>query len=245
MENFIKDTEIWESPAFPQQSNPNEDIIVIVRQDISIVIIRFIATMLVFLFFLLIKFIAQIIVPPQLDFVLKIVDFLISFGGLGLLVSFLWFFHNFFLSLQLVTNDRIIDIDQKGIFKREVNELAVSNIQDVNYKQNGLLPSMLGYGDVVIKTGSIEIGSTNENTVNGFVFENCPEPARIAGIISDLFHKKGEDSIKQEAVTTADELRKVLQDVIPSGDIPNNLPTASDKTISNDNPLQSADEIVF
>ncbi|MGL4759438.1 MAG: PH domain-containing protein [Patescibacteria group bacterium] len=218
MENYSNDKYVWDSPAFPQQSNPNEDIILIVRQDIAVLVIRFIATIFVFLFLLLLKFLVGFLIPPQFDLIQKFIDFLVSFGGLCLLVSFLWYFHNYYLSLQMVTTDRVIDIDQKGIFKREVNELAVSNIQDVTYKQNGLLPSMLGYGEVVIKTSSIEIGSKDANTISGFIFENCPDPSKVAGIISDLYHKRNEDATRQEAVVTADELRKVLEGVVPKNE---------------------------
>jgi hypothetical protein len=236
-ENYPNDRFIWDSNAFPQQSNPNEDIILIVRQDTAVLIIRFIATLLIFLFFVLIKLLAQAFVPSQMDFVMKIIDFVVSVAGLGLLVSFLWYFHNFYLSLQLVTTDRVLDIDQKGIFKREVNELAISNIQDVTYKQNGLLPSLLGYGEVIIKTASIELGSNNNNTVGGFVFENCPDPSKVAGIISDLFHQKGEDVTRREAVTNAEELRKVLEGVVTT---PNDTPNYQSNTENNEIPVASS-----
>ncbi len=213
-ENYSNDRFIWDSPAFPQQSNPKEDIILIVRQDIAVLVIRFIATLLIFLFFVVIKLIAQAFIPSSMDFIMKIVDFVVSLAGLGLLVSFLWYFHNFYLSLQLVTTDRVIDIDQKGVFKREVNELAISNVQDVTHRQNGLLPSLLGYGEVVIKTSSIDLGSNTDGTTNGFIFENCPEPSKVAGIISDLYHQKGEDTSRQGAITNAEELRKVLEGVV-------------------------------
>jgi hypothetical protein len=239
-ENFDNDDSIWSSPAFPQKTNPDEDIILLVRQDIAVLIIRLIATLLVFFFFLLIKVLAQLVIPAEGDIILKSIDFLVGLGSFVLLLAFLRYFHNFYLSLQLVTTDRIIDIDQKGIFKREVNELAIGNIEDVTYKQNGFLPTLLGYGEVIIKTSSIEIGSTNENTVNGFVFENCPEPSKVAGIISDLFHQKHITDTKRDAITSAEELRKVLQDVGSNGSNSSSIPNTSNNT--NDT---SSSQIVF
>ena len=212
-ENFDNDESIWSSPAFPQKTNPTEDIILLVRQDIAVLIIRLLATLFVFLFLILIKFLAQTVLGSENEIVLKFIDFFVGLGSFILLLAFLRYFHNFYLSLQLVTTDRVIDIDQKGIFKREVNELAIQNIQDVTYKQNGILPSLLGYGEVIIKTSSIELGSTTDNTINGFVFENCPEPAKVAGILSDLYQQKQVSDIKRDAITSAEELRKVLQDV--------------------------------
>lgn len=215
-ENYDDDKFIWDSPAFPQQSNPKEDIILIVRQDIAVLVIRLIATAFLFGAILLIKFLAAFIIPSQLEIIINLINFFVSFAGLVLLLSFLRFLHNFYLSMQLVTNDRVIDIDQRGIFKREVNELAIKNIQDVTYKQNGILQSMLGYGEVIIKTASIELGSTADNTTGGFVFENCPEPSRVAGIINDLYHKYESEHSRQEAITSAEELKKVLSDLGPN-----------------------------
>lgn len=232
LENFENDQFIWNSEAFPQKSNPEEDIILIVRQDVAVLILRFISIAIIFLFFLLVKFLAQFVIPSNLDFILKMIDFCVSLASIGLLLYLIRYVHNFYLSLQLVTTDRVIDIDQKGIFKREVNEMAISNIQDVTYKQNGLLPSLLGYGEVVIKTSSLEIGSNANSIVGGFVFENCPEPSKVAGIISDLFHKNEANNYKQGAVATADELRKVL------GDVGN----TNNKPLEEENPI---DEIIF
>jgi hypothetical protein len=96
---------------------------------------------------------------------------------------------------------------------------------------------MLGYGEVVIKTASIEIGSTADSTTAGFVFDNCPEPARVAGIISDLYHKYETEHSRQEAITSAEELRKVLSDLGPNETTPtkeNEIPEApSDLDMSN------------
>lgn len=221
-DNFANDQYIWDSPAFPQQANPKEDIVLIVRQDLAVIIIRFLITFIFFLFFLLLKLLVQFAIPTQYDLVFKIVDFVISLIGLGLLMNFLLYFHDYYLSLQIVTTDRVIDIDQKGLFKREVNELAIYNIQDVTHKQSGIIQTFLGFGPVILKTASAELGSTSENSINGFVFENCPEPVRVAGIISDLIHKNKKDSGKEEAITTAEELRKVLEDVTSNNKSNNN-----------------------
>jgi hypothetical protein len=242
-ENFDNDDSIWSSPAFPQKTNPDEDIILLVRQDIAVLIIRLLATLFVFFFLLVIKFIATLVIKNDGEIILKFIDFFVGLGSFILLLAFLRYFHNFYLSLQLVTTDRIIDIDQKGIFRREVNELAINNIEDVTYKQNGLLPTLLGYGEVVIKTSSFEIGSTTDNTVNGFVFENCPEPSKVAGIISDLFHQKRVNDNKKDAITSAEELRKVLQDV-GTGNI-NNTNASTTQDDINLQSSQSDSAIVF
>jgi hypothetical protein len=220
-DNYVDDQYIWDSQAFPQQSNPSEDIVLVVRQDIAVLIIRLIATLFVFSVFLLVRFLGGYILPANMTLAINLLNFFISLGSLVLLLSFLRFFHNFYLSIQLVTNDRVIDIDQKGIFRREVNELAMSNVQEVTHRQNGIFQSLLGYGEVVIKTASTEQGTNADSSVNGFVFENCPEPSRVAGIISDLYHKHNSESVRKDAVVSAEELKKVINDVVNK---PNDIP---------------------
>ncbi len=56
-----------------------------------------------------------------------------------LILKFALFFHNYYLSFQIVTNLRVIDIEQNGLFNRRANQLALKNIQNITYKQGGLL----------------------------------------------------------------------------------------------------------
>jgi uncharacterized membrane protein YdbT with pleckstrin-like domain len=206
-DNYSNDQYIWDSKAFPQKSNPNEDIILMVRQDIVILVLRFIGA------FLLLAFLFLVRIALSLNG-FRLADnfanwFLITFT-LVFFLNFINFFHNYYLSLQLVTTDRIIDINQTGIFQREVNELSIGNIQDVTYKQNGILQSFLGYGQVIVKSAGSESKSADGKDLGGFVFENCADPAKVAGIINDLFHKHKEENQNKDALKHAQELKKAF-----------------------------------
>lgn len=76
--------------------------------------------------------------------------------GLFLLARtiFLWY-HNVFL----ITTDRVIDFDQRGFFERVVSQSSHEKIQDVSFHIHGLLPTLLRYGDLNIKTawGSVDL----------------------------------------------------------------------------------------
>lgn len=63
-------------------------------------------------------------------------------------------FLDFYLDMWIVTNDRIIDIEQFGLFARTTTELDLYRIQDVTVHMNGLFPTFLNYGDVMVKTAS-------------------------------------------------------------------------------------------
>ncbi len=86
------------------------------------------------------------------------------FGGLaaGLLLSiivFLPFWISWFYSVYIVTNQRLIQITQKGMFHRSMVGLGLSQIQMVNYEIAGFQETLLGYGTIVVQTyvGSLTI----------------------------------------------------------------------------------------
>ena len=53
----------------------------------------------------------------------------------------LWYFTNY-----IVTNKRLICIEQSGIFKKEVKELQLDRILDITYEQIGMAANMAHYG---------------------------------------------------------------------------------------------------
>jgi len=79
--------------------------------------------------------------------------------GLGLVGGFLlggivfspsWIAWKF--SVFIVTDQRLIQITQKGMFKRSVIDLALNQIQMVNYEVSGVQETLLGYGTIMIQT---------------------------------------------------------------------------------------------
>lgn len=73
------------------------------------------------------------------------------------LFTLILFFSNFldyYLDIWIVTNDRIIDIEQHGLFSRSVSEVDLFRIQDVTSDVAGVFSTLLNYGDVHVKTAS-------------------------------------------------------------------------------------------
>lgn len=69
-------------------------------------------------------------------------------GGLILLPSWIsWHF-----SVFIVTDQRFIQITQKGLFHRAVADLGLSQIQSVNYEVSGLQETLLGFGTIKMQT---------------------------------------------------------------------------------------------
>lgn len=64
-----------------------------------------------------------------------------------------------YYSVFIVTNQRLIQITQKGLFHRSIVALGLNQIQMVNYEIAGLEETVLGFGTIMIQTyvGSLTI----------------------------------------------------------------------------------------
>lgn len=105
---------------------------------------------------------------------------LILLGGVYALSVWLFFytaFVNYFLDIWIVTNDRIIDIRQQGLFARTVAELDLFRVQDVTSECHGLFATMFDFGNVYIQTAGEK---------ERFTFFNVPEPHKIREAIIQM-----------------------------------------------------------
>lgn len=79
--------------------------------------------------------------------------FLLPIGGLALgLILFFYHFMMWYFTIYLVTNQRIRQVTQKGIFGKDVVELRLSKIQNISYNIPGFTGEILGFGTIVIQT---------------------------------------------------------------------------------------------
>ncbi len=111
---------------------------------------------------------------PFLDIGLKL---LVSIYYLGIWIFFFSQFTDYYLDINIVTNDRILDINQKGLFGRAVSELDLTRVQDVHSEIKGIIPTLLNYGKVEVQTAA-----TEEN----FHFDQVPDPHRVRQRILEL-----------------------------------------------------------
>jgi len=59
---------------------------------------------------------------------------------------------NYYLDVWVVTNQRIIDIEQINLFNRTVSEFRLDRVQDITIKVNGFVATILGFGDIHVQT---------------------------------------------------------------------------------------------
>ena len=78
-------------------------------------------------------------------------EYVYLFGGLGagFLLSLIVFapaWIGWYYSVYIVTDQRLIQISQKGLWARSIVDIALPQIQMVNYEVKGLQETLLGYG---------------------------------------------------------------------------------------------------
>lgn len=100
----------------------------------------------------------------------------IAVGGffIGLMI-FLYYLMRWYFSIWIVTDQRMRQISQKGMFSKEVMDMPLDKIQSVNYKVNGFFAEIFGFGTLNILT-----------MVGDLVIINVEKPAEIYNKIQDI-----------------------------------------------------------
>jgi hypothetical protein len=87
----------------------------------------------------------------------------------------------YYLNVHIVSDERIVDIDQIGLLRHVISELNIETIEDVTSDTTGVLGNLFDFGTVFIQTAG---------TTERFQFENVPNPTKIAGLILDLYERQ-------------------------------------------------------
>ena len=85
-----------------------------------------------------------------------------------------------YLDQWVLTNKRVISINQVSLFHREVTNSHYEKVQDVTTEVKGVVQTMLGFGDIHIQTA----GEDHE-----IVIDDIPNPNKVKQVISDHLHK--------------------------------------------------------
>jgi hypothetical protein len=107
------------------------------------------------------------------------------YGGLagGLALGGIVYFPSWvawYYSIFIVTDQRLIQITQKGMFHRTVVDLTLSQIQMVNYQIAGLQETLLGFGTIMMQT-----------YVGDLVIHDVHHPAEIQKRVLKILRDKG------------------------------------------------------
>lgn len=99
--------------------------------------------------------------------------FAVGVAGLGILeVLFLLITSSIYWNNRwVVTTDSLTQIQQIGLFRKQVSQLSMANLEDVTAVQSGLLQSMFNFGTLRVETA----GERSK-----FMFPYCPNPTSYA-----------------------------------------------------------------
>ncbi len=100
---------------------------------------------------------------------------------------------DYFFDVWIITNERVINIEQKGLFVRTVSELKFSRIQDVTSEVSGMIPTILNFGDVKVQTASEE---------DFFLFRRVPDPYHVKDILMERLRAERDEEIDRVVQAT-------------------------------------------
>ncbi|MFH0912639.1 MAG: PH domain-containing protein [Patescibacteria group bacterium] len=105
--------------------------------------------------------------------------------------SLLYEYLNWYRDRFVITNQRVVNVDQKSVFQRRVSEVELDKIQDIAHEINGVVATALDFGNIIISSA----GSDN------IELRDIAQPAEIQDVISKLVKEA-----TAEPPVTVDEL---------------------------------------
>lgn len=108
-------------------------------------------------------------------------------GTFGVILFFLWLLSGVFLlsrsylrwsgTLFVITDQRLVDQEQKGFFHRVVTEARFPHIDEVSYHVKGVGPVFFGYGTIHVEL---------HGSAADLAIEHVKHPSRICDLLNDL-----------------------------------------------------------
>lgn len=168
------------NPLFPGQQD-GEEIYLVLRPHWFIFFLKLLAWVLFASFLLLADWAINQYAPtlktaPYVNYVNLIKSVYLMFLILGLLI--LWVMY--YLNIQIITNERIVDVTQRSLLHRTISELHLNSIEDVTAETKGIFGTFLDYGNVYVQTAA---------ETERFIFDNVPNPGLVEKTILDLYEK--------------------------------------------------------
>lgn len=96
-------------------------------------------------------------------------------------------FLTWFFNVNIITDERIVDIDFHNLIYKEVSDCKIDNVQDVTYKMGGVVRTIFNYGDVYIQTAA---------EIPAFEFLAVPKPSKVARVLQDLIIEEEKEKLE-------------------------------------------------
>ena len=176
------------TPEFPGQRNDEHAVLVLRRHWFT-----FIAPLLQIIALNLLPIVVALVFVYGIGWELPTVGFWYTLGvvitSMYYVMVWLFFYHAFVdyhLDIWIVTDQRIINIEQGGLFDRVISELNLSKVQDVTSEIHGQFQTIFDFGTVHIQTAGEQ---------QRFDFEEVGHPEEVARLVV----RSADSATKREA----------------------------------------------
>lgn len=163
---------------FPSQTE-NEKILLVIREHWFRIISKLFAMgLLAIAPFLLMSFLYNYVGITFSEKTQPIISLIQQLYLLGIMIATFIVIALYYLNVHIVSEERVVDIDQVNLLNHKISELNVESVQDVTARTVGLFGSLLNYGTVYIQTA----GASER-----FQFENIARPANVSKLILEVY----------------------------------------------------------
>lgn len=106
---------------------------------------------------------------------------------------------------DIITNQRVIDYNQKFLFARDLTTANMRAIQHISLVQNGFVKNLFNYGSLQVHTvgGAHHVGEGEHENTRYLTIENISRPKNVQRLIDEIAHR-----VKQDVRVNKEEVLK-------------------------------------
>ncbi len=165
----------------------SEAVLKVVRKHWFIIVTELAAT--IFLIFIPILIFSFLFLIPNTSAITSLIldyeaifIFAALFWTLMISLSAFMIWTHYFLDLWIITDRRIITVDQVHFFNRKVSSFRLERLQDIKVTIKGIIPTFLNYGTLRAQTASA--------AESNFVSVGLPDPRELQSTIQKAMDER-------------------------------------------------------
>lgn len=116
-----------------------------------------------------------------------VINFGLSLYSMALLLFLFLMWMEYYLDVWIITNERIIDIQQKSLFNRIISEIPIEHVEDISVEIKGVVETFLKFGTLKIQTAGR----------GEFTIDNAPNLYEAKDLILQYAHGSGSKNVPQ------------------------------------------------
>lgn len=98
-------------------------------------------------------------------------------------------FYIWYANVCILTNQRLVDIDQRGFFQKTVSDIDLEKILDISY-------SVKGISQTIFQIGTIKVQASGAN----LILKNIKDPGKVNQLLVDLIRQRTGKKIEVKKV---------------------------------------------